>query len=404
MQKLGERPNRPNQNEGLNTFREIFTKEDEHVLAYLETVTDPFAKKNAGVPVGLGAFALETDKFQVILEGDAYAGGGGVAVVTVDCDGWAESANGAAPAYQFASYNGGAQGNPVFYSAKGNTNANTTGFPANGTVPSGTTYVGQPLPSPIEPAWNAQTRVRLVSAGLEIFSDASQNNATGKVMVCSSVLPYEATVGKGGIQGATFAQISSTPQKLIERAEAPLAGWKSGHVMRAFAIPSQAAAFEMNSMPAAGLLNVAYPILGAIGIGMADGQSFSWRVVFNYEAMADFSLKTNTVEREVVDVGSQRVSNSLRGLKPHTVTPPAPAAKIAARPLSMAAALQDMGGRDPMRANKILEMVARPAAIQSNGFLTSASNALGKIANSGLLKKVPVVGGLLDGIGKFFWG
>lgn len=397
----GPRPNeRTTRNNGTGkNFLELFTKEDEHTLAYLETVTNPFIEKPAGAPLGMGSFALATDKFQVVLEGDSYAGTNGVAYVTVDQDGWNESANGAAPAYQYASYAGGTQGYPVFSSLNSTTGAAT--FPSAGTA-IGAIHTGTQLPQ-IEAAWNAQTRVRLVSCGLEVFSDSASLTASGKIMLCSTVLPYEGTVGKGGLQGASFAQISATPAKLMEKIEANLGNWPSGKVLRGFAIPSQAAAFEMNSMPASGVAVAEYPALGAIAIGMATGQSFSWRVVFNYEAMPDFSLRTNNAEQQVVNVGLQRVNNTIARIKPAAVTGGS-AAEVSSRPVAYSALVDEIAGREPARANNMHQMITRPAFAAPMGFLPAAKNALSLVANSGILKNVPVVGGLLDTAAKWFFG
>jgi len=378
-------------------LEDAFTKQDEAVLAYLEGVTNPWTDAQVRVPLVVGGFALETDTFQMVYEGEAVAGTNGIAYVVCGASGWVPTGNSGLPAEQFESYNGGTQGNPIFASA--NSAAGATGFPSNGTVASAI-HVATPSRL-VEAAWNGSSRVRVASVGLEVFSDAATQNAAGKIMICSTVRPEEtSTPSTGGISGNTFGQIVTTPRKELERAEMPLAGWQSGQVLRAYGVPAEPTCFEMNQMPAAGTTGAPFGIIGAIAQGMVAGQSFAWRAVYNYEAITEVSNKTSTDGAKVVHAGLDRITNAVPNVKAFAaVGGPAPA--ITALPIATHALANEMVLTRPSHANALIEMGKRPAlAAQHPSISDKAKSILNKVADSGWLAKVPFVGTIADAVAK----
>jgi len=312
---LGPNTAKPNSGGGFSAKQnliDVFTKQDESLVGYLESVTNPWSEGAGRVPLIVGGFVLQTDTFQTVYEGEAFAGAAGVAMVSCDASGWVENANTGAPAFQYESYAAGVQGSPIFSSSIGTI---ATSFPTTSSF-AGVNFT--PTNSRVvDPAWNTLTRMRVVSMGLEVWSSASQNLASGKILIASTVLPNE-LAGNGAIAGCSYNQLVSTPQRLIERSEAPLGNWATGVVLRAFAIPSVPVCFELNQLPATGATLYGAPMLGAIAQGMTSGQSFSWRVTYNFEACADVSNKTSVELPRTIHAGIDRVAGALPHIKPYS--------------------------------------------------------------------------------------
>jgi hypothetical protein len=375
-------------------FEDAFTMQDQAILEYLDGVCDPWTQNPIRTPLIVGGFALETDTYQMVYEGEAIAGTDGFAWVEVAVSGWSEAnANTGVPLEQFESYAGGTQGYPVFYS---NSNAAAAvGFPA-ATSPIGGA-IGAQQARQVEASWDTVTRYRITAVGLEVFSDSSMLNAAGKIMICSSIRPTESAPALGGLAANTYANIVTTPRKLVERVEVPLAGWTTGQVLRAFAIPSEAAAFNMNELPAVGVATAPHGVLGAIASGMVAGQTFSWRVVYNFESVANLTNRTNASNPSTIHAGLDRVANSIPHLQPFA-TMGGQAAHLSQVPIAAHALANEMMVTRPSHSKQMIAMGKRPPSGGNfwSGVRDGAKLVLGKTANSGILSKIPFIGGFLN--------
>jgi len=391
---------------------DAFTRQDQAILSYLEGVCDPWTEHQIRVPLIVGGYALDTETFQVVYEGEAFAGTLGFAMVQVGASSWLETQQdnqSGLPAVQYESYNGGTQGSPILSSVNSTTGVSGFSFQGTGAV---ATVAVTPARL-VDATWTSNTRMRIVSVGLEVFSDASLNNATGKVMICSTILPGATTTAygpsAGGIDGNTFQQIVTTPRKVLERAEVPLAGWKSGDVLRAFAVPSEPQCFSLCSMPGIGSNLTQGAVLGAIGSAMATGQSFSWRVVYNYEAIAEVTNRTSVSTSTSVNAGPDRVANSLPHLMPFRAMAGSPG-EISGAPVAVHALANEMSSHRPSHAAAVVEMAKRPALLkmhpQAETLSQGVNKALDKVLDNGWLKKVPLIGGMAHDLvdwGKSIW-
>jgi hypothetical protein len=375
-------------------LEDVFTMQDQAILEYLDGVCNPWTEMPVRAPLVVGGFALETDTYQMVYEGEAIAGTDGVAWVEVPVSGWIEAnANTGVPLEQYESYNIGVQGNVVWYS--GSAAAPAVGFPAPGTASSA--VIAFQVGRIVEASWDATTRMRITSVGLEVFSDSAILNAAGKIMICSSIRPGEVGAqSAGSLAINTFATIVTTPRKLVERVEVPLSGWESGKVLRAFAIPSEPAAFSLNELPTSGSIVTPHGVIGAIATGMVAGQTFSWRVVFNFESVACLTNRTNVGNPATIHAGLDRIGNSLPHLQPFA-TMGGPAIHLSKAPIAAHALANEMAITRPGHSKGLVALGKRPPTGGGfwNGVRDGAKLALSKVSDSGVLSKIPLIGGFM---------
>lgn len=351
---------------------DILTKQDVAMLDYLEMLADPDADP-VGVPVVLGQFELFTNKYRVEYEGEATASTAGVAYVSLAADNWLDTDNNVGGGHQqFSAYNAGTQGNLIWYTPAGGT---ASGLPTGGQA-TNASHAAIPSVS-ISADSNAQTRMRVSSVNLEVWSDASDQTASGNVVLF--VAENSEYVQNGNLSAATPSTIVATPQNVLKHETYPLAGWESGERAHTFLVPWDENCFAMATMPATGSLTCGNLMLGAIGTGMATGQTFRFRVVVTYETTANKTYQTNVAVRPTVHVETSQMMDHLPGLK--TLRPTVgPKAELAHK-----GAAAWYSGLPPTK------QPAAEVASRNPGLLSSlvpvAKEGLGWLAN-----KIPIIG------------
>lgn len=346
-------------------------------LEYAHTLANPWVEEPSGLPLILGSAVMRTNKCQLIFEGQATCNSSGFAFVLVNMDGWIEPSTGSGvPQYQYTSYSGGTQGYPIWYS--GGTFVGTT-LPT-GALTTATTGLLAIQTKLLDGSVNAQTQVRLVASGLRVFSDAAEQTAQGKLAVVATTVPF-GTAANGALVGSTYATLSGMPQDLVSWQAEPCAGWRSGHSLKAVAIPTDSTAFALFPPPATGASTVGYPQLGAILSGGATGQTFTFQVVFDYEFT--FSLTNITGVRD--DPIYSAPQGTLAAIQAG-VTPISSGPHNKPNPSGAQAWVNEIHDRVPGRIPEIVAMTKRPMMVDNrgNGLSNLIKQALPHVANFGM--------------------
>jgi len=291
----------------FDTIADPLSHQDFALMSYLTTLGDPWVEDPAGVPLILGNAAIRTLKAQEIFEVQVKANASGFGFVAVAMDGWIQQGGGVANTY--AAYNGGVQGTPIWYTD--NTYVGTT-LPINTATTATTGLLSQAL-TLLDPQMTTTTSMRLVAAGIQVFSDAAVNTAQGKIGVIATSLPYASSTN-GGLSGSNYATLASLPADVASFQTAPAAGWKSGHRISAVAIPNDPDCFAWQNPPPSGTTVFSYPQLGAILSGGASGQTFTARIVFDYEFTIGRTNITGVEADPVITVGNDRIANGIAAM------------------------------------------------------------------------------------------
>jgi len=206
----------------------------------------------------------------------ATSGPNAIAFVAMAMDNW-YGPTGAA-GYQYASYSGGTQGYPIWYT---NTSYVSASTPAAGATVATAGLLSQQLPL-LDGQVTSTSNVRLVAAGMRVFSDAPVNTAQGKLCIATTSRPG-GTAAQGTFISTNYSTISSIPTDVMSFQTEPCAGWKAGHSMYAVAIPSDPNCFQFFNPPATGNADYRNPQIIAILSGGAAGQTFTAQCVYDYE-------------------------------------------------------------------------------------------------------------------------
>jgi hypothetical protein len=235
---------------------------------------------------------------------------------------------------------------------------------------------------------NNRTGVRLVAAGLRVFSDAPAVSAQGKLAIIATSEPSNSAVN-GGLPLNSYTQLSGAPQDLVSFQSLPCAGWKSGQMLHAVAIPSSPAAFQMNALPGTGSAAYGYPQLCAILSGAAYTQTFTYQIVFDYEFMFTMSNVTGVADDPIYNAGPGAISNITSSMLQQGVTRPGPLALTSGgNTTGVKAWLGNIHATMPGRAPQLMQLATRPAPMGGH------TNNLGKTLSS-------VAHGALNLIGKY---
>jgi len=374
----------------VKTISDPLTHQDVAIVSYLHTLGDPWVEDPAGVPLMAGGTLMRrTVKAQIKFECQAIANVSGFACVGVNCDGWVGD-NQAAPT-RFASYVGGSQGFPAFFTQNTYVGTSTpTAAQTNSTTGLGTLQL--PL---LDGQVTSTTNVRLVAAGLRVFSDAAVNTAQGKLCVAATSRPY-GQAAQGSFNGTTYATISTLPTDVMSFQTEACAGWKSGHSLYAVAIPSDPNCFQFFTPPASGTVAWSYPQLCAILTGGASGQTFTAQIVYDYEFDIGISNLTG------VDTDPIAVS-SLPELAPHIAQ--MHGGKTGKGTWNQGLGAQAFLAQTAMTRPSKLPAILRPSDSVLGTIGSTAKAALSWAARKGLdyikgfARGVPLLGGVMGALG-----
>lgn len=376
----------------VKTISDPLTHQDIAIVSYLHTLGDPWVEDPAGVPLMAGGTLMRrTVKAQIKFEVQAVANSSGFAFVALNCDGWVADAN-KTNWYRFASYNGGTQGYPLWYSNASYVGTTLPVFSAT-TATAGLLAGQLPL---LDGQVTSSSNVRMVAAGLRVFSDAAINTAQGKLCVAATSRPYSTTPANGSFPGSSYATMSTIPTDVMSFQAEPCAGWRSGHSLYAVAIPSDPECFEFFNPPATGNAIFAYPQLCAILSGGASGQTFTAQAVMDFE----FDIGVSNLTGVDTD---PLVVTSAADLVPHI-------AQMHEGRTGKGSANQGLGAKAFLTQTAMTRPAKLGAIVRpSNSLLATvggaAKAALGWAAKKGLdyvkgfAKGVPVLGGIMNVLG-----
>jgi hypothetical protein len=326
---------------------------------------------------------VRTNKAQLIYEQTIPTGSvaGNIGAIIVSLDGWCPTTgdSSAALPFQFGTYQGGTPGNFAWYTTGGV--ATGTTIPAAGQTPAAMLAAGwSPIVMKVlDGTVNPSTGVRLVAAGLRVFSDAAINTAQGKLAVIATSVPLN-LAATGGLTGSSYTTLSGMPQDLVSFETAPCAGWKSGSALHVVAIPNSPVAFQFLEQPATGVVNSSYPQLAAILSGGAIGQTFTAQIALDFEFTFSFTNVTGVADDPVYNAGPGAVSQIHSSMSQGGVAMGGSLAKTNGKnPLGVQAFVQQVHNTSPGRAPDLIAMAKRPG-IKTNNW----GSTLSKVAHSGL--------------------
>lgn len=374
----------------VKTIADPLTHQDIAIISYLHTLGDPWVEDPAGVPIMAGGTLMRrTVKAQVKFEVQAIANASGFAMIALNCDGWVGPTGGIP--IQYASFSGGTQGYPIWYTNASYVGTSTPNFTAT-TATAGLLSVQLPL---LDGQVTTSSNVRMVAAGMRVFSDAAVNTAQGKLAICATSRPG-ATPQNGGFYSTGYATLSSLPTDVVSFQAEPCAGWKSGHTMYAVAIPSDPNCFNFYNPPAIGTAAYSYPQLMAVLSGAAANQTFTAQIVFDYE----FDIGVTNLTGIDTD---PTVVTSPDQLVPHISM--MHAGKTGSGNANKALGAKAFLAQAALTRPTILPSLVRPSNSLLSSVGSAAKAALGWAASKGLdyvrgfAKGVPVLGGIMNVLG-----
>jgi hypothetical protein len=375
----------------LRSIIDPLTYEDEAVLAYATTVSDPWVNDPAGVPISLGFNAIRTLKPQLKFQMDIVANASGFAFLTVGMDGWIAGV-------RYVDHNGpggGLPGYPIFYS-----DANYAGYltstatqipPTNTSAATGVTKQALGF---LDPQVNPTTKYRLVACGVRVFGDSSMMTTQGKYMLVSTSDPT--AIGQGAVVGGSYASLYDLPDDLASVQTGSLSNLtgKSAHT---FAVPSDPDCFKFD-LPTNGYGSQAWPQIAVIMSGAAPNQSLSVEVVFDYEFTIGDTHITGVDVNPTLTAEGSRITNVLANI--NSIPRPGP---MVHRPGQINLATGAHAALAEMATSKGPDYVkAVLANSNKHSFLSNlASSAVNFVSkNKGVFKKaisyVPYVGSFLS--------
>lgn len=260
-----------NADSGVNQkyISEFFTPlsdRENALMAWEHTIMDPWTPKPSRVPVLVGNSLMETEMYQVEMEGTCQANTGGFAFVSVGADSWARN--------RFSYFHYTTNGYPIWYSD--NTYAATV-LPGSGATTATTGLKREQLPDLGTNSAVGQ-HYRLVSIGLTIFPDSPADTTSGRVLICRTQDPIDHP-----LISKDFAGIVGYDGDSIPFSERALPNWPSGKELHMVGLPLYQDALKFHSNVTVAEADFEAPMLAAVVTGAAAQQSLTWRVVFNYE-------------------------------------------------------------------------------------------------------------------------
>lgn len=262
----------------MRSLVDPLTRQDEAIFGYLTTLSDPWTENPTGVPLILGTGDVRTTKARTKRLITIQTNASGFGFCTVNNDGWDPTSAG--NVHQYATYSSGTPGNDVWYN---DANYVGTTLPANTATTATTGLLASPAPL-VDASLDGNSEMRQVAVGIRAWSDAALLNAAGDVRILSTVDPVN-SAAEGAIVGGTDAVYEGINPFILAQEMVPLSGWKSGHVISTFAVPTTKEAFEMRHQPAVGDVTFGFPQIGVVITGAAANQTFKVEIckIFEFE-------------------------------------------------------------------------------------------------------------------------
>jgi hypothetical protein len=290
----------------LRSLSDPLTRQDEAIFGYLNTVADPFITVPCGVPLILGSGGVITEKAAIPRTFTVKANAAGFGFLTMNADGWIAEAT-----YQYASYSGGSQGSNVWYTDGVAAYAGVA-LPA---VAATTATVGlvSSATTLVDGSWVANTNLRMIGMGLQVWSDDAELTTKGDIYVISTSEPYGAAA-QGALPGTTEAILTGLNAAIVSLETRPLAGWVSGQVMSTAAIPSDAQCFKFVQPVAVGNQTFGYPQIGVMMTGCASGQTLKVKTIVLYEYEKTQTNRVGDVAEPTLSAPESDISGGLNHL------------------------------------------------------------------------------------------
>ncbi len=387
-------------------FKYVFGVQEKALHDWMSCVFDP-DKFQAPVPNATGGFELYTQLWRTRNSGSAVAAADGTAVVACAASGWTEDGNtDGQPRADVACMGFTTPGRATLAS---DGSASVAIVPYTGVNPATNGLAGQTLVKPTE--LNGQSRIRLVGMKLEVHSVMAQNTSKGEVLLCGSVNPAGGVEG-GTINGSTWDNIMDTNDDVMVKAIRGLPGWKPEEKFSIVAIPAEQQAFEMQTLNATGygLTNTPLFSIAALARGLTPGDSISYNVTYVWETEMSKSYEAVQQDRPVVPVDQATLDIAKTKMRPYATL--SGTQGIHALPwvetlaTTSPAAIHALASHPSMRPvghvlpSATTAFVPHPADAAPTSFLGKLYNAgqslLGKVVSSGVLSKIPYVGGILN--------
>jgi hypothetical protein len=374
----------------VKTVADPMTHQDIAIISYLHTLGDPWVEDPAGVPLMAGGTLMRrTVKAQIKFEIQMIANASGFAFAALNCDGWVGDST--LPPYRFASFNGGTQGAPLWYS---NASYVGTTLPSSAATTATAGILSATLPL-LDGQVTSTSNIRMVAAGIRAFSDAAVNTAQGKLAVVATSRPYGASTG-GALSGSSYPTLSTLPTDVISFQSQPCANWAAGHSLYAVAIPSDPECFNFFNPPSVGTTTFSFPQLGVVLSGAAANQTATVQVVMDYEFDIGVTNLTG-VDSDPIAVSTKE------DLVPHLAQ--MHAGKTGKGNANKALGMQAFINQAAMTRPAVLPSVIRPSNSILNTLGGAAKAALGWAASKGLdyvrsfAKGIPALGGIMNVLG-----
>lgn len=366
----------------MRSIVDPLTRQDEAIFGYLTTLSDPWIDDPTGVPLILGTGDVRTTKARTKRLISVQTNASGFGFCTVNNDGWDSTADDVVR--QYASYSGGTAGNDVWYT---DSSFVGTTVPAYTATTATTGLLASPAPL-VDQALDANSQMRQVAVGIRAWSDAALLNAAGDIRIVSTVDPVNGA-DEGAIVGGTDAVFEGINPFIMAQEMVPLSGWKSGHVVSTFAVPTTKDAFIMRHLPDVGSTEFGFPQIAVIITGAAANQTVKVEIVKIFEFEFQQSNRLGVEPEPTVGSDVSSIMSNVNATHPYKVRTPAPV---------HASGLHNGGGPLGFVSNLMATRPAKLPALQHA--MSKPSSMLAPLVKSGVSWLASKAKQFLPGIAK----
>jgi hypothetical protein len=339
---------------------------------------------------------------QFEIEGDMQAGTESDGFLILEADGWNANIQASEAdnysVHHFASYQGQTQGSPIALTS--------AAYTASSAPTAAGTGVGLEPVASLDPSTNAQTAYRMISAGVEVWSESVESETSGNVTVMSTIRPL-AAAGSGGLSGMTNANLFTASKEIVSVKQEPATALIGGKCLRAVCLPNSPASFIpvfMCDSGTAAQFPVAPNVLVMLSGAQAD-QELHYRVTWNYEFEYQSNHIVGLAPSRPTYVAPERSFN----IMPHLVASATSLGDVARDDYDGTGTKTYFGALEPEKAKAVIQHVAQKVKLgvlggtEGSG-LSLIERGLKSVAGSGILQAIPFVGNYLHTAAKSFFG